>query len=118
MRRSATLIAALLATSAVEASACSVLGLDAEHAAADAVVDGTFRQTGPLAGVIAPTRVQKGAGLNRYQVTWEPPSAEADGVACPPSWFPLHEREQGTFYLHRLADGRFLIALAHHRRRS
>ena len=113
MRISAGLVAALLATSAVEASACSVLGLDAQHTAADAVVVGLFRRTGALAGVIVPTRVQKGAGLNRYSVTWEPVPDDLGDAECPPSWFPLHERERGTFYLHRLPDSRYLVVLAH-----
>jgi hypothetical protein len=117
MRSSVAFAALVLAALPTEASACQVPTLSAEFTGADAVVEGSFRRTGPLAGVVVPTRVRKGEGLNRYVVTWErvPEEGEDDGVACP-TWFPLRKRERGTFYLMRRPDGRFRVTAQDGRR--
>jgi hypothetical protein len=106
-------IAIVLSGIAVPAAACSVLSLEAARKTSDVVVRGvgTFDFENRT-GTIRTNQIEKGRRAVEYSIRWQPESV--DGNECG-EWFPLHETEQGRYFLLRNGDGTFSIIRHDHR---
>lgn len=109
----AALVAVLLAAALASlspATASTVLSSNELKIRSDVIVvgKGDFSdQNTPLAGVIRPGRVLKGARQAEYRI--EIQDHRNQDPELPPPWLPTEDYVKATFYLMRQDDGRYRV---------
>jgi hypothetical protein len=112
----ANLTAWLLALSTASFG-CSLNSSKALNKLSDVVVFGTTEfHDQSRSGILKAIRIEKGARAKTYRIVWVPQSDQELETTCP-SWFPLNDREQGTYFLKARTDGSYEVLDVNNRKR-